>query len=246
MIVAFARDLRDKLAEAVRSIAALARNLGTESLPEQSYTVEWMEPVSAGNWKGRTAEKSEPSFRSLWREFRESFENDDSVRSLHDCVEKFVEEKAQCPPIWTPLVVSRLGGGAVLNEYYRRVRSLALDPNVVGNVVEEFVRDLGSDTAEIRATYVVHGLSADAPFEIPHGYGFRPIDRGDIDRFGRTIDPFGWIPARGCRIVRIEIAKSDLTAFNELQNRIEMVAIALNELNSAAVSASDCQFDSPT
>lgn len=237
--------LHENLRTAVEHVIAVARAHGVgPELPTISYTSQWMEPISAGRWEGRQAERSEPAFFLLWKEIENEFKQSPASKSLHQAAAEFAKREGKFLPFHGSFMTEHEGELLILR-YFNRVAALRVDEGVLRALCHEYQEDLRADTVAVRAVYQVHGFDADEPFSLASGFDFRPINDQDIDAHGRTsIDQFGLVPKPFDQflfrddwvcVIEQRVSKDSMEGVNRFGEEIEDVAAALNLTTSGRV-----------
>ena len=75
----------------------------------------------------------------------------------------------------------------MLRLYFEETGAFALHESLVDRIVEDFVRDVSSDSAWVKDVYLVTDLEAPEEFDLGDEIKFRPISDEDIDAFGRLM-----------------------------------------------------------
>ncbi len=207
------------------------RGIGPE-LPRREYVVRWMEQQGAGA-SGKEETREEPSF-FLPEESRTGLYELSAVKALLSTAANYAATNGRFFPGLNFRGPDGTAQG-LLGDYFLRAGSLRLDDEVITTICAAFTNDLSSDTAVIKTIFMVENLSAEEAFQLSPEITFRPINKEDIDRYGRVSDLSTWFYQQPlvndhywvCEIIR-RGTKVNSTELNRHRKLGEQIVVALN------------------
>lgn len=183
----FAKELTDLFIPAAKAVIELAAKHELEPPVAETEIFFW-EDSGGGRADGRTETLKEPDWRAVFEILRDDLDTLAELKAFRDAAAAYYRDHGKPfrsfgagDPEWA--------SGLPLEVYFRKLGSLTLDERLAAAVCAEYVRDSSSPDAVATSTYRIASFSADRQFDLANGISFRPVQRSDIDKFGRSEYP---------------------------------------------------------